>query len=57
MRKPDGLTQLNTRVAGDLIDELDRFCDDKKLYKKNVIELAIRRFLSAEKSKCGKSPS
>ena len=57
MGKPDGLTQLNTRVAGDLIDELDRFCDDKKLYKKNVIELAIRRFLSAEKSKCGKSPS
>jgi hypothetical protein len=55
MKKPDGLTQLNTRVAIGLIDELDRFCDDNLLYKKNVIELAIRRFLAAEKSKVKKS--
>jgi len=51
MKTKNNLSQLNIRIASDLIDELDKFCDDKLLYKKYVIELAIRRFLTSEKNK------
>lgn len=35
----------------DLIDELDKFCDNACVNKKSIVELAIRRFLAAEKEK------
>jgi hypothetical protein len=47
----DRLTQLNARVPADLIDELEKFCDNACMYKKEVVELAIRRFLAVEKEK------
>ena len=45
------LPQLNARVPVDLIDELEKFCDNACMHKKEVIELAIRRFLAVEKEK------
>ena len=47
----DRLTQLNARVPVDLIDELEKFCDNAYMHKKEVVELAIRRFLAVEKEK------
>ena len=47
----DRLTQLNARVPAGLIDELEKFCDNACMYKKSIVELAIRRFLTAEKEK------
>jgi len=35
----------------DLIDELDKFCDNACVHKKEIVELAIRRFLAVEKEK------
>lgn len=35
----------------DLIDELENFCDNALMHKREVIELAIRRFLATEKIK------
>ena len=35
----------------DLIDELEKFCDNACMHKKEVVELAIRRFLTVEKEK------
>ena len=35
----------------DLIDELEKFCDNACMHKKEVVELAIRRFLAVEKEK------
>jgi hypothetical protein len=45
------LPQLNARVPVDLIDELEKFCDNACMHKKEVVELAIRRFLVSEKEK------
>jgi len=45
------LNQLNARVPVDLIDELDKFCDNACVHKKEIVELAIRRFLAVEKEK------
>jgi hypothetical protein len=45
------LPQLNARVPVDLIDELEKFCDNACIHKKEVVELAIRRFLASEKEK------
>ena len=45
------LPQLNARVPVDLIDELEKFCDNACMHKKEVVELAIRRFLASEKEK------
>ena len=55
MTKPSwrGTDQLNVRLTAGLIDEIDKFCDTNGLLKKEVIELALRRFLAAER---GKSP-
>lgn len=47
----DKLPQLNARVPVDLIDELENFCDNALMHKREVIELAIRRFLATEKIK------
>jgi hypothetical protein len=47
----DKLPQLNARVPADLIDELENFCDNALMHKREVIELAIRRFLATEKIK------
>jgi len=47
----DRLTQLNARVPAGLIDELEKFCDNACMHKKEVVELAIRRFLTVEKEK------
>jgi hypothetical protein len=47
----EALEQLNARVPGALIDEIDRFCDTNGLLKKEIIELALRRFLAAEREK------
>jgi len=47
----DRLTQLNARVPLDLIEELEKFCDNACMHKKEVVELAIRRFLTVEKEK------
>ena len=47
----DRLTQLNARVPVDIIDELHKFCDNACVNKKSIVELAIRRFLTAEKEK------
>ena len=47
----DRLTQLNVRVPLGLIDELEKFCDNALMHKREVIELAIRRFLTVEKEK------
>lgn len=41
----------------DLIDELEKFCDNACMHKKEVIELAIRRFLAVEKDKIKNVPS
>jgi hypothetical protein len=51
------LPQLNARVPVDLIDELEKFCDNACMHKKEVIELAIRRFLAVEKDKIKNVPS
>ena len=47
----EALEQLNARVPGALIDEIDRFCNTNGLLKKDFIELALRRFLAAEREK------
>jgi len=47
----NNLTQLNVRLSINLIEELEKFCNNGLMYKKEVVELAIRRFLNAEKSK------
>jgi hypothetical protein len=47
----DELAQLNARIPVGLIDELDKFCDNACVNKKSIVELAIRRFLTAEKEK------
>ena len=52
----EALEQLNTRVPGGLIDEIDRFCDTNGLLKKDFIELALRRFLAAEREKAQNVP-
>ena len=41
--------QLNIRLPPDLIDVLDKFCYIKRVKKRDVIELALRRFLASEK--------
>lgn len=47
----NNLTQLNVRLSMNLIEELEKFCNNGLMYKQEVVELAIRRFLNAEKSK------
>ena len=34
-----------------LIEELEKFCNNGLIYKKEVVDLAIRRILNEEKSK------
>ena len=43
--------QLNTRIPEDLVDRLDIFCRLHMVLKRDVIELALRRFLSADEGK------
>lgn len=38
----------NIDLPVDLVQALDTFCEKRILKKKNVVELALRRFLSAE---------
>lgn len=45
------MTQLNARIPLSLIDELEKFCNNSMIYKREAIELALRRFLNAEKDK------
>lgn len=52
----DELAQLNARIPVGLIDELDKFCDNACVNKRAVVELAIRRFLTAEKEKVRNAP-
>tara|TARA_R110000744_G_scaffold61455_2_gene126887 strand:+ start:230 stop:382 length:153 start_codon:yes stop_codon:yes gene_type:complete len=39
---------MNVRLPVDLIDGINDFCEDNKIIKKDVIELALRRFLTTE---------
>ncbi len=49
-RKPPEI-QVNFRMPLDLVDALDKFCQAKSVKKKEIVELAIRRFLRAEGEK------
>lgn len=40
---------VNVDLPVDLVQELDAFCTDTGMKKKQAIELAIRRFLATEK--------
>tara|TARA_R110000787_G_scaffold62808_3_gene141802 strand:- start:501 stop:683 length:183 start_codon:yes stop_codon:yes gene_type:complete len=42
------VAQMNVRLPVDLIDGINDFCEDNKIIKKDVIELALRRFLTTE---------
>lgn len=42
---------LNTDLPEDLYVGLNKFCDERRTPKKKVVELALRRFLTAEGKK------
>lgn len=43
--------QINIRLPVPLVDDIDSFCETRGVKKKEIVELAIRRFLAAEKEK------
>lgn len=43
--------QINIRLPVALVDALDNFCETRGVKKKEIVELAVRRFLVAEKEK------
>ena len=46
---PEG--QINIRLPVDLVDNLEEFCKNRRVKKKEIVELALRRFLRAEGDK------
>lgn len=50
-RNPIPEIQMNIRLPVALIDDLDKFCETRGVKKKEIVELAVRRFLVAEKEK------
>lgn len=48
---------VNVDLPVDLVKELDTFCDVTGLKKKECVELALRRFITAETNRTGPSRS
>lgn len=44
----------NIDLPTDLVKELDEFCEKRMLKKKQVVELALRRFLMTEAGRGGR---
>lgn len=50
-RRPRGIKQLNVDLPADLLDALDDFCDTRGVLKKDMVEVAVRAFMSREEQR------